>query len=252
MHEAVVLNSVHTKPTLIENDSRPGHLGREPKADGGRIEETAFHAGKPDLSLEEYHPLMRAPREEVVSWAQDPMCWKATENLCCGPSSILTRPEPTEAQHAPHIEALTEDRLSIQQEAQPTPTPGLEGQAIEPAQAVQPERTQEFINLVTRPVQEPQTTPAPAPAKRSRRQPASSTTLRRSRRIANSAGPNHAVQKAQMVLMRKLGLAIEENGLSQEARDAYAKLFEHPLSPSHLAALAALFGWAVPDSAPSA
>lgn len=46
--------------------------------------------------------------------------------------------------------------------------------------------------------------------------------------------------------MKKLGIIMDLHQLSQEAREAYARLFEHPLSTSHVAALAVLFGWTVP------
>jgi hypothetical protein len=40
---------------------------------------------------------------------------------------------------------------------------------------------------------------------------------------------------------------IDENeGIDQEALDCYSKLFDKPLSPSHIQALAALFGWSAP------
>lgn len=53
------------------------------------------------------------------------------------------------------------------------------------------------------------------------------------------------LNQAQPVLMRKLGIIKEKEDILQEAREAYARLFEHPLSCSHLTALAALFGWTV-------
>lgn len=108
------------------------------------------------------------------------------------------------------------------------------------------DRSQEFLAMVTRPVREAPATPASRPQRK--RAVSVATTLRRSRRIANSVGPTNTVQKAQTVLMRKLGIIDTQQPMSQEAREAYARLFEHPLSPSHIAALAALFGWTVPDS----
>uniref|UniRef100_A0A0A9ALP9 Uncharacterized protein n=1 Tax=Arundo donax TaxID=35708 RepID=A0A0A9ALP9_ARUDO len=47
--------------------------------------------------------------------------------------------------------------------------------------------------------------------------------------------------------MRCLGLLLEVRGITPEAQDDYARLFEHPLSRAHLVALSALFGWAVPE-----
>lgn len=76
---------------------------------------------------------------------------------------------------------------------------------------------------------------------------AEASTLRRSRRIASTGGMGTAIDQAQTVLMRKLGLIMLQERLSQEARDAYMRLFDHPLSRDHLTALASLFGWTVPD-----
>lgn len=47
--------------------------------------------------------------------------------------------------------------------------------------------------------------------------------------------------------MKKLGVLGEQQLLTPEAHEAYANQFEHPLSSCHIAALAAWFGWAVPD-----
>lgn len=52
--------------------------------------------------------------------------------------------------------------------------------------------------------------------------------------------------RAQTVLMRKLGVLSDAEHITQEAREAYSRLFEHPLSRAHLMALTALFGWTVP------
>lgn len=46
--------------------------------------------------------------------------------------------------------------------------------------------------------------------------------------------------------MKKLGIPVAEDDVNQDNLEAYTRLFDHPLSPSHLAALAALFGWTVP------
>lgn len=39
-----------------------------------------------------------------------------------------------------------------------------------------------------------------------------------------------AVDRARTVLKRKLGILSNDQELTQQARDAYAQLFEHPLS----------------------
>lgn len=57
----------------------------------------------------------------------------------------------------------------------------------------------------------------------------------------------HSLQRAQVVLMRKLDIIGEQDIMSQEARDAYAALFEHPLLWPHLATVAAIFGWEIPE-----
>ena len=49
--------------------------------------------------------------------------------------------------------------------------------------------------------------------------------------------------------MRKLGIIGESEHIDIEAQDDYARLFLHDLSRSNVAALAALFGWTVPDDA---
>lgn len=72
------------------------------------------------------------------------------------------------------------------------------------------------------------------------------TSLCRSRRIAIGGTQGSSLDRAQTILMRKLGVISEREGLSTEAREAYGQLFEHPLSCTHLTALAALFGWSLP------
>lgn len=54
------------------------------------------------------------------------------------------------------------------------------------------------------------------------------------------------MQKGQAVLMKKLGIQTDQGDNVWESLDAYARLFDHPLSSSHLTALATLFGWRVP------
>lgn len=50
-----------------------------------------------------------------------------------------------------------------------------------------------------------------------------------------------------MVLMHKLGLISVQEWISDEAREAYARLFKLPLSQHQLSTLASIFGWMVPD-----
>jgi hypothetical protein len=46
--------------------------------------------------------------------------------------------------------------------------------------------------------------------------------------------------------MKVLHVINENEGISPEALDKYSKLFDQPLLPSHVQALAALFGWTAP------
>jgi hypothetical protein len=48
-------------------------------------------------------------------------------------------------------------------------------------------------------------------------------------------------------VVRALDIIDENEGIDQQARDEYAKLFGHKLSDSHLQALTALFNWSLPD-----
>lgn len=107
---------------------------------------------------------------------------------------------------------------------------------------------QDYIDTVSMPLQQSAATPMPvSPALRRRRQTTiGSNSLHRSNRIARIATKGTTLDRAQAVLMRKLGVISEGESLSPEAREAYTQLFEHPLSRSHLTALAALFGWTVP------
>lgn len=73
---------------------------------------------------------------------------------------------------------------------------------------------------------------------------------RRSRRVAG-VGVEFNMQDLGRRSMKKamatLHIISETEGISQEAIDAYAKLFSQPLSQCHVEALAALFGWSAPS-----
>ena len=47
--------------------------------------------------------------------------------------------------------------------------------------------------------------------------------------------------------MRALQVIDVNEGISQEALQRYSRLFDQPLPPSHVQALAALFGWTAPE-----
>lgn len=92
------------------------------------------------------------------------------------------------------------------------------------------------VTALTTPVQQPR-----------RASSTTTTALRRSRRIATRSYTGTALDKAQSVLMRKMGVLQDQEPLTEEAREAYARLFQQPLSRPQITALAALFGWTVPD-----
>jgi hypothetical protein len=68
---------------------------------------------------------------------------------------------------------------------------------------------------------------------------------RRSRRVAGvkPCSPGPIITEAQKKVIRSLGLAAMEEAIDQKAQDNYFKLFEGRLADSHLAELAAIFGW---------
>lgn len=102
---------------------------------------------------------------------------------------------------------------------------------------------QAFLRSITMPVHPAQASIAATPTPRTRRRGNAETSpLRRSRRIAAVAGRGSAQDKAQTLLMRKLGVITGREEISPKAREVYSRLFEHPLSRSHLTALATLFG----------
>ncbi|KAJ1284186.1 hypothetical protein BS78_03G186000 [Paspalum vaginatum] len=88
----------------------------------------------------------------------------------------------------------------------------------------------------------------PPPARAPSRLPAAPP--RRSRRIAG-LGPDRSFLKdstrIRRQVVRSLDIIDDNDGLDQQALDAYAQLFTHQLSESHVQALAALFGWAPPE-----
>jgi hypothetical protein len=89
----------------------------------------------------------------------------------------------------------------------------------------------------------------PTPNATKRRKPAiPSQELCRSRRVAG-LGAEHIPQipRAKMVVMKAIHNTSDATQLNCEDLETYAKLFCHPLSYSQIQALAALFGWAVPD-----
>jgi hypothetical protein len=75
----------------------------------------------------------------------------------------------------------------------------------------------------------------------------------RSRRVT-SVGVEFDIQdlgeRTTRKVMRSLHIIAENEGISQEALDEYARLFKRPLTHSEVEALSALFGWRAPESVP--
>lgn len=78
-----------------------------------------------------------------------------------------------------------------------------------------------------------------------RRQLAPDLQPRRSSRLAGAAVGLNSEQRAQRVLLRKLGIVKEDEVPSKEAIGAYRRLFEVRLEEDMVAAIADFFGWTV-------
>lgn len=71
---------------------------------------------------------------------------------------------------------------------------------------------------------------------------------RRSRRVAGlAAEPIQPLMRSKKTVMRSLGFGSAQERVQPDDQDKYAKLFSQPLSETHIRALAALFGWSVPE-----
>jgi hypothetical protein len=124
-------------------------------------------------------------------------------------------------------------------------------EVLAPDSTTQPPCDEEPVTLcaafekITKPVQ--QLLPKPMHKKRVRKMP--TTMPRRSRRVAsaNPCSPGPVTSDAQKRVIRSLGFATNNEVIDQKNQDDYSKLFEgyHHLTDSHLAALAAIFGWQV-------
>jgi hypothetical protein len=53
--------------------------------------------------------------------------------------------------------------------------------------------------------------------------------------------------RARKKVMRDLNIIGENEGITQQAQDEYAKLFGHRPSASHIQAMTALFNWSLPE-----
>ena len=92
--------------------------------------------------------------------------------------------------------------------------------------------------------------PVPAIHKRRRKSQLTSETPRRSRRLAGSAVEfqlGDLETRTRKKVMRALDIIGENEGITPQAQDEYAKLFGHRPSASHIQAMTALFSWSLPE-----
>jgi len=95
--------------------------------------------------------------------------------------------------------------------------------------------------------------PIPCISKRRRKRiPPPSDAPRRSRRLAGLGVPEACPDHLKKQVVRALDFDVEEEReqLSQHILEEYVRRFQQPLSPLHIKALAALFGWLSPDEIP--
>jgi hypothetical protein len=108
---------------------------------------------------------------------------------------------------------------------------------------------EEFLRKISKAADEILPAPKQAMNTSSAPQPSQVAAPRRSRRIAG-AGVEFNLQdwgnRSTKKAMRALHILSDDNGTTQEALDAYAKIFKQPLSHNQVEALAALFGWTPP------
>jgi hypothetical protein len=73
-------------------------------------------------------------------------------------------------------------------------------------------------------------------------------TPRRNRCIAGAAAEFKTgdLERSKKKVTRSLQIIGEQEGIDQQAQEEYAKLFQGPLSDSHVQTLAALFKWSIP------
>lgn len=81
------------------------------------------------------------------------------------------------------------------------------------------------------------------------REPRSKEKLRRSRRLAGLSADSAHIRpgRPKKNVLKAPKISDGSDLLSQKALDAYTKLFLEPLNQEQVRALAALFGWTVPD-----
>ena len=149
-------------------------------------------------------------------------------------------PPPTTVPQQPHATA-----------APPPPSPHTLQDIATLAPEVQDQaalRREEFITGLTKRVEGLVAQPPPVQKRRPKAPPPISAP-RRSRRKAGLHAEFAGIPDstgARKTVIRSLDIALDQEHVDQKVLNDYAKLFGHPLSESHIQALAALFGWTVP------
>lgn len=83
---------------------------------------------------------------------------------------------------------------------------------------------------------------ASAPVRRKKVIPPNFTPRRSARLSKNNDGVNKGpYHRAQTILLRRMGVIDAEEQVTKEALDEYLKLFDKPLAPHHIRAIATLF-----------
>jgi hypothetical protein len=126
---------------------------------------------------------------------------------------------------------------------QQTPSP-LEDTSVEPDHVKDTTPVCDFVALVTKKTDG--LLPPPVPLRRGCKQLPPDFIPRRSSRLARQRTPNDATRQIQFELLRTMDIGDADEAFSVKALEKYGRLFNSPLSESHIKALAALFGWSVP------
>jgi hypothetical protein len=126
---------------------------------------------------------------------------------------------------------------------QQTPSP-LEDTSVEPDHVKDTTLVCDFVALVTKKTDG--LLPPPVPLRRGCKQLPPDFIPRRSSRLARKRTPNDATRQIQFELLRTMDIGDADEAFSDKALEKYGRLFNSPLSESHIKALAALFGWSVP------
>ena len=160
-----------------------------------------------------------------------------------------------EARDAPTLAqpAVMPDAAGTKIDAAVIPVVGVPGAAPSPARMPSSpltplEARTAFLDKLTRRAEG--LLPVPAIHKRRRKSQLTSETPRRSRRLAGSAVEfqlGDLETRARKKVMRALDIIGENEGITPQAQDEYAKLFGHRPSASHIQATTALFSWSLPE-----